>query len=851
MAEQTNVTDTEHTGRPAGMYELGKSGALAGIRVLDLATPMAEMAGRVLADLGADVLKLEPASGAAARQLPPFARDNTTSLYWAAVARGKRTATLDITDARNNQQLHALLAEADILIECCTHAEARAAGLMPAAVAARHPHLVHVSVTAFGRTGPKADAPASDLTLEAAGGLLGLQGDGDRPPVPIGFPQASFHAGVQAAADALIALYARRAHGHGQHLDVSAQQAMVWTLMNATGYLPLTGADAPGTGELRATPAEAGPGVRLPRSLRCADGHVLVGLAVPGISEKTMARLLHHALEHRKRVDPNAPDDSVLAQVDWTQWLAPLREGRIPAAVANLALQRIAEWAATRSKRELQALAVEEGILIANIQRPGELLADPQLVAREFWLPIDGRRHPGPFAKLSGTPIDATRPAPTRGDEAPAFARRGGRRATIAAPASAAPASAAPACMRVASAAFAGLKVADFAWVGVGPIISKALADHGATVVHVESAKRPDVLRNLPPFLHNERGLDRSHFMANFNTNKLGMALDLSGDPGRTIARELSDWADVVVESFTAGTMARMGLDYATLSANRRDLVMLSTCMRGQTGPENRYSGFGGQGAALAGMVAITGWPDRAPAGPWGAYTDFIAPRFGISALLAALHHRADTGHGQYIDLSQIEAGIQFIEPLILDCAEHSRDAPAPGHYSMFASPHGVYACAGCERYLALSVATPAQWQALASVLGDRALSDDRYASEAMRRIDAHRIDEAIRIWCADKDAFAAAEQLRSVGVPAEAVRRPADLYLDAQLNHRGHFVALPHPVLGNCAFDGLATRFSNAICGPTRAAPTLGQHTDEVLQNILGYSAQQTNALREAGVLT
>ncbi len=825
----------------AASLQHGPLGALAGIRVLDLATPMAELAGRVLADLGADVLKLEPAGGAAARRLPPFARDNTTSLYWAAVARGKRTTTLDITDARNQAQLHALLAEADILIESFSNLEARAAGLTAASVAARHPHLVQVSVTAFGRTGPKADAPATNLTLEAAGGLLGLQGDGDRPPVPIGFPQAYFHAGVQAAADALIALYARRAHGLGQHLDVSAQQAMVWTLMNATGYLPLTGADAPGTGALRTTPAEAGPGVRLPRSLPCVDGHVLVGLTVPGISEKTMARLLHHALEHRRYVHPHAPDDTALAQVDFTRWLAPLREGRIPAAVANLALQRIAEWAATMSKRELQALAVEEGILIANIQRPGELLSDPQLGARNFWLQIDGRNHPGAFAKLSATPIDVTRPAPTPSTLPTAFLNRAFRRAM--------PASSA--VTRTASAAFTGLKVADFAWVGVGPIISKALADHGATVVHVESAKRPDVLRNLPPFLHNERGLDRSHFMANFNTNKLGMALDMSGDQGRSVARELADWADVIVESFTPGTMARMGLDYPTLSAHRSDLVMVSTCMRGQTGPENRYSGFGGQGAALAGIVAITGWPDRAPAGPWGAYTDFIAPRFGIAALAAALHHRADTGQGQYIDLSQIEAGIQFIEPLILNCAEHSRDAPAPGHYSMFESPHGVFACAGTERYLALSIATTAQWRALAGVLGDSALQGEHYDSEALRRIEAGRIDRAIRQWCADKDAFAAAAHLRQCGVPAEAVLRPADLYLDAQLNHRGHFVALPHPVLGNCVFDGLATHFSNAVCGPARAAPTLGQHTDEVLQSILGYGEQQIDALRAAGVLS
>ena len=174
-------------------------------------------------------------------------------------------------------------------------------------------------------------------------------------------------------------------------------------------------------------------------------------------------------------------------------------------------------------------------------------------------------------------------------------------------------------------------------------------------------------------------GINRSQFFANFNTSKQGLRLELNEPNDRAVARKLADWADVVVESFTPGTMARYGLDYATLSANRSDLVMVSTCMRGQTGPERHYTGFGNQGAALAGLVAITGWPDRAPAGPWGAYTDFITPRYGIAALTAALLHRDATGEGQYIDLSQIEAGIQFQAPLLLDHAVNGRVAQAAG----------------------------------------------------------------------------------------------------------------------------------------------------------------------------
>jgi hypothetical protein len=231
--------------------------------------------------------------------------------------------------------------------------------------------------------------------------------------------------------------------------------------------------------------------------------------------------------------------------------------------------------------------------------------ADPQLASRNYWTNVGGDPHPGPFAKLSVTPIQMQRPAPRLGADQDLPLTTPTRKAIGARKKPDAP-------------TFEGLKVADFAWVGVGPIISKALADHGATVIHVESEAKTDLLRSLPPFKDGEPGLNRSQFFANFNTSKQGLRLELNQPDDLALARKLADWADVVVESFTPGTMARYGLDYPTLSANRSDLVMLSTCMRGQTGPERHYTGFGNQGAALAGLVAITGWPDRAPAGPMG-----------------------------------------------------------------------------------------------------------------------------------------------------------------------------------------------------------------------------------------
>ncbi|MCX6022932.1 MAG: CoA transferase, partial [Chloroflexi bacterium] len=215
--------------------------------------------------------------------------------------------------------------------------------------------------------------------------------------------------------------------------------------------------------------------------------------------------------------------------------------------------------------------------------------------------------------------------------------------------------------------AFEGVKILDFSWIGVGPVTVKYFADHGATVVHVESTLRPDALRAGGPFRDNVVGLDRSGFFADFNSSKYGVSLNLSHPKAREIALRMVQWADVVAESFTPKAMKNWGLDYESLTKVKPDIIMYSTCLQGQTGPYNMYPGFGGQGAALSGYTAIVGWPDRPPAGPYGAYTDFINPRLGALAIASALAYRNRTGKGTHIDLAQAEGGIQFTAPNMLD----------------------------------------------------------------------------------------------------------------------------------------------------------------------------------------
>src|SRR5262245_16829198 len=348
--------------------------ALAGIRVIDLATSRAELAGRVLADLGAEVIKVEPPGGCEARTLPPFANDSAGgSLYWASVGLGKRSVVLDLERADDVATLKALIGGADVVVESFDPGVMDRYGVGFATMAARTPGLVYASVTPFGQTGPAAATPAVDLTMEAGGGLVGMQGDGDRPPLAIGLPQASFHAGVQAAADILIALYERNRSGLGQHLDVSMQAAIVWTLMNATGYPANTGGNPPGSSEFRNDPRPTlVPGMRAPRITPCKDGYVIIGTYQPGIGERTFDSMIRWLID-AGAAPPELPKRS------WLNYMTELVAGTLSVDVFNCAYDAMCNFVAARTKRVLLDGALERKLLLAPIYDIADLRADPQL----------------------------------------------------------------------------------------------------------------------------------------------------------------------------------------------------------------------------------------------------------------------------------------------------------------------------------------------------------------------------------------------------------------------------------------------------------------------------------------
>lgn len=396
-----------------------------------------------------------------------------------------------------------------------------------------------------------------------------------------------------------------------------------------------------------------------------------------------------------------------------------------------------------------------------------------------------------------------------------------------------------------------GLKVADFSWVGVGPITAKNLADHGALVVHVESIARPDLLRIAGPFKDNIPGINRSGFFADYNSSKLGLSLDLKTQAGHDVARRLIRWSDVTLESFTPKTMRKWGLDYLSICQEQPQLVMLSTNMQGQTGPHAAQPGYGNVLACLAGYHQLTGWPDRDPAGPYGAYTDFIAPRFATAAVLAALEYRRRTGLGQYIDLSQYETAIHFIAAALLDYDTNGRVANRAGNLDVSAAPHGAYPADGEDRWVAIAIESDDEWRNLIRALGNPEwAAERRFATFLGRRRHARELGKRISEWTCARSPREAMRVLQAEGVPAGAIQTCEELHDDPQLAFRHHFWRLEHPEIGIHAYDGPAFRLSRTPGVLSRAAPQIGQHNQEVLSNILGYSDDEIADLVIAGAL-
>lgn len=397
---------------------------------------------------------------------------------------------------------------------------------------------------------------------------------------------------------------------------------------------------------------------------------------------------------------------------------------------------------------------------------------------------------------------------------------------------------------------FTGLKVADFSWAAAGPIVTKQLADNGATVIKVESTRHPDSVRLGGPFAGDKPGLNRSGFFADFNSSKLGIAVDMGHPRAAEVIERLVRWADVVADSFRPGIMERWGFGYERLSEINPSIIMLSSSLYGAGGPWSEHPGFGAQGQALAGIHGLTGWPDRPPAMPKGAYTDSVSPRYATAALVAALIHRDRTGEGQWLEMSQVEATVNFLAPELLDLQLTGHVTRRDGNVDERAVLHGVFPCRGEDRWIAIEVWHEPSWERLLAVLGEE-LPDPLLAeTEAVRRSRRDEVEAAVGRLTASRDPFELMATLRRAGVSAGVALRGSDLFTDEALVGRQHFWPLAHPEMGELAYNGPAYRFEATPSALTKAAPCLGEDTRRVLCDVLHLDPDEIADLEKSGLL-
>jgi benzylsuccinate CoA-transferase BbsF subunit len=397
---------------------------------------------------------------------------------------------------------------------------------------------------------------------------------------------------------------------------------------------------------------------------------------------------------------------------------------------------------------------------------------------------------------------------------------------------------------------FEGIRILDFCWMGVGPLTSKYLGEYGAEVIKIESRIRTDPTRSIPPFKDNKPGMERSATYSRLNNNKYSITINLKHPRGIELAKRLIAISDVVIDGWTPGTMARFGLSYQDIKEVKPDIIMLSTCMQGQTGPASAHPGSGFTLTSLTGFNYITGWPDRAPAGIYGPYTDVIAPIYNTVCLLGALDYHRRTGKGQYLDLSQCECSIQFLSPLILDYMVNGREFDRKGNQCSYAAPHGAYKCQGEDRWCAISVFTDEEWKNFRIVIGNpQWTKDPKFSSLADRVKNSVELDTLIEKWTVNFPPEEVMSLMQSAGVPAGVVKSGKDLWDDPQFKYNKVLTMLDHPDIGQCV--GMRTGIDLPLASSElKRAPMLGEHTEYICTQVLQMSDEEFIDLLTNGVL-
>jgi crotonobetainyl-CoA:carnitine CoA-transferase CaiB-like acyl-CoA transferase len=795
---------------------------LDGIRVVDLTLDLGELCGRILADLGAEVVRVEPPGGTPSRSRPPLAPDGT-SLWFAHRAMGERSVTADLTTALGRATVETLLGGADVLVESAGPGGWTAVDptLDPQVVAARHAHLVVASISHFGWDGPRASWLGTDLVDAAAGGFVWRFGPRHRPPLAPPGTMASDVAGLATAVAALAALHQRLATGRGQWFEVSAVEAMTGISDWALAMFSQTGRDQ----------ARDGAGTLYP-IYRCADGHLRM---VSPITSREWAPLVEW-LGH-----PEA-----LAADDWAQ--PAVRMGRL-AELRDL----LAAWFADKPRDATVADGVARGLAVAPVLRPSDVLEHPHFASRATFTPVEVA--PGTtvqafdgFLSVDGARVGlrGAPPHPGQDDGAIDWAPR--------------PAPT-PAPPGTPPRPFAGLRVLDLGIGGVGVECGRVMAELGADVVKVETIAHPDFQRVVLG------GLMNGCFASSSRT-KRGLAVDLDRPEGVELLLRLAEHADVVIENRSTGALDRLGVGWTALSAVNPRLVMVSSQLMGDRGAWASWKGYGPITRAVSGLAWLWNHPEDVddPQGVTTIHPDHAAGRWMAVAVGALLLRRARTGLGGHADVAQVEVIVgQLGDVLAAESVSPGSTVPV-GNRGPDA-PWGVYPCAPLdvdggaegsvtEDWVAISVRGDADWAALVAALRDPGaghpawVDDPAFATTAGRLAARDELDAHLAAWTAGRPADAVAELLQAAGVPAARLLHPRVFADDPQLRARGALLALDQPGIGPIVVEGPAWRGPSLGSPIITPAPFPGEHSREVVAEWLGLDADAVDALVASGAL-
>lgn len=776
---------------------MSKTAALSGLRVVECAGWNAVYAGRLLADGGADVVRVVPPAGDTLQFEPPFFA-NGLSIQHAWYNAGKRLVELDLAADAGREGLAALLAGADILLEDWQPGHAP---LSDAEFAAANPALTRVSVTAMGLNGPNAHWDTNDLVANALSGSASVTGNAETPPLT-GYGNQSYHTvGLYAAICALAAHRAAKLSGKPQHVDLSAHEAMAscteqvlmqWFFPDGTWQSAIARRQGSlhWSGAYEVYPGKDAVGVMVTAALRFVD------VLLPWLKADNAAQDL---------ADP----------------------GKYPNIVAMIrdlpyVMQVLRGWVAMYNGDDLFYEGQRRHQPFGAVWSIGKALESPQIAARGY---LSAVHVPGlgavPFpGRLYRTSVDgptASLPQVAElsdvGWDEP---RRGGGSDAIdpAKP-------------------LAGVRVMDFTHVLAGPFGTRVLADLGADVIKVTTGSRSG----------GANGPGHPYYTC-WNRNKRCMLLDMRSDRGLKIARALAAKSDIIIDNFSAGVLARWGLDRESLRESNPRVSVITMGGMGQDGPWKDMVTYAPTIHALTGLTYLTNPPGRHDLGYGFSLTDHLSGLAAAVAALEALEYRERAGEGLSVDLSQYELGLGLMAPALIDYVANGRDPEPVGNRHPFDAwaPHGIYPAAGDDQWVAIAVRGDGQWRALCGVMDRTGLVDDvRFATHTARIANQDALDDEIARWTRTLDRYEVAERCQGVGVASGAVQDASDLAnSDPQLAARAFFTTTQSERWGEYGIDTFPALFNGERPGPYDAVHELGEDTFDVVTGLLGMTDDQ-----------